>query len=669
MRHGWLELKSVSDRFKGSPVSGDPESFLRHKFRKASLDDLWEAIAAQPYPISFRTLAPRSLEEIAPDEANRVRAGAEKAMAYTVDLLGSGDVTLEEPIDWSADFKNAAGWPLSFFRDINVSDQGRESDIKVPWELSRLQWLTPVAQAYLLEGDEKYAAFVKTILESWIEGNPYARGPNWAVTMEPAMRVFTWTWLFHVFSQSEAWKDAGFQTSFLGSLYEHGAFCAKYLENFGTNGNHLTADTGALVFIAEFFPQCEETCRWGETGWRMMISEIFKQVHEDGADFEGSASYHRMVAELFLWPAIYRKMKGKGVPEIYVERLRKMAAFTAAYMAPDGLAPLWGDSDDGRPFIFGGQSPSQHGYLPALIGLALDGAAEMQPPAKSAGEILWSLGEEAWAKAEAASAVPPVSAAFPDAGVYVMTSGTSHVVVDCGPVGYGGRGGHGHNDCLSFEARLKGVPVITDSGTYVYTQDIEARNDFRSTAYHSTPQIDGEEINRFTGPEDLFSLLNDGVPEVRTWRTEATADVLIGSHSGYERLSPGLRPVRAIILDKLSSGLIVRDAFEGTGEHDLTIRYHLSIGAALERRKPGLWQLVVGDEEFVLFASPHTEWTAEIRSGWTSEKYGQRVERPVLCFARSGPLAELRVAILPATDLPDDVEGWVNETFSAHAGD
>ena len=32
-----------------------------------------------------------------------------------------------------------------------------------------------------------------------------------------------------------------------------------------------------------------------------------------------------------------------------------------------------------------------------------------------------------------------------------------HVLIDAGPVGMAGRGGHGHNDCLAFDAMLDGV--------------------------------------------------------------------------------------------------------------------------------------------------------------------------------------------------------------------
>ncbi len=36
-----------------------------------------------------------------------------------------------------------------------------------------------------------------------------------------------------------------------------------------------------------------------------------------------------------------------------------------------------------------------------------------------------------------------------------MRNNVDHVFIDCGPLGLAGRGGHGHNDCLAFEAVLQ----------------------------------------------------------------------------------------------------------------------------------------------------------------------------------------------------------------------
>jgi hypothetical protein len=64
---------------------------------------------------------------------------------------------------------------------------------------------------------------------------------------------------------------------------------------------------------------------------------------------------------------------------------------------------------------------------------------------------------------------PPIvrRARFDAGGFFVMRgSARTHVFIDCGEVGMRGRGGHGHNDVLSFELMLDGLNVITDSGAY-----------------------------------------------------------------------------------------------------------------------------------------------------------------------------------------------------------
>src|SRR6185369_12436594 len=109
-----------------------------------------------------------------------------------------------------------------------------------------------------------------------------------------------------------------------------------------------------------------------------------------------------------------------------------------------------------------------------------------------------------------------------------------------------GRGGHGHNDCLSFEAVLNGVQLVVDPGSYVYTASYEWRNRFRSTRFHNTPVIDEQEQSRFLGAQYLWSLRADAKPTVLEWRTTSRLDVLRASHSGYTRLANPVTVMRTI---------------------------------------------------------------------------------------------------------------------------
>src|SRR5262249_25309078 len=223
--------------------------------------------------------------------------------------------------------------------------------------------------------------------------------------------------------------------------------------------------------------------------------------------------------------------------------------------------PLWGDGDDARALPLGGQPINDHRYLFGLVG------ASWKVPELCAGfsgprdEVFWMLGPAGCTDLPIAARaeIQPSSQAFPEGGFFVLRTERDHVFLDCGPVGLAGRGGHGHNDCLSFEAVLDDTHLISDCGAYVYTASYTERNSFRSTAYHNTPQVKGEEINRFVRPDYLWVLHDEARPEVYRWKCGADLDLFEGAHTGYHRLGNSITPVRALALDHRCHGLAVVD--------------------------------------------------------------------------------------------------------------
>jgi len=260
-------------------------------------------------------------------------------------------------------------------------------------------------------------------------------------------------------------------------------------------------------------------------------------------------------------------------------------------------------------------------------------------------EVAWLLG------LDAAADLPPdraelASCAFPDGGFYVMRGSRDHVFADCGPVGFAGRGGHGHNDCLSFEAWLDGTLVVTDCGAYVYTADYQARNRFRSTIAHNTPIVDGEEQNRFVRPDYLWLLRDDAKASVRLWRT-GPIDVLRGSQSGYERLRAAVTPTRTIALDHERHLLVVRDEFAGSGEHDIAVPFHLALGASIESQAADRIGIRVDDHRFALTWSDPADWSVEERPALVSPSYGVARPSHALLFTRTGDLRPLLTTLAP----------------------
>jgi len=599
---------------------------------------LWDRLATQPWPVPASAVDRDRLEAIAPGASNAIMMRAEQACRHEVDLLGSGPTALGDEIAWDVDFKTGDRWRPGYFRDIRIVDPDRPSDVKMPWELSRLQWLLPVGQAYLLTGAERYAQAARMVLEQWIAANPVGRTVNWAIAMEPAMRVFSWTWLFRVFARSPSWAEESFRARFLCSLYQHGNFISRYIERADLNGNHFTADCAALVVAGAFFGG-REGRRWLESAMSELEREIGVQILEDGVDIEASTAYHRLVSELFLVAALHAESRGLTVSDRYKRRLVAAARFTAAYSRPDGTAPLWGDADDARVLPFGTGPINDHRHLiksvaayvgDAALGSMTDGGRE---------EAFWLFGP-AYADSTEESQRAMESAAFPLGGAYVLRGGSGHVFVDCGDVGFGGRGGHGHNDALSFEAVLAGISVVEEAGCFVYTASFAERNYFRSTHAHNTPQVDDEEINRFIDPGLLWYLRDDAHPVDAGIRYDGDCVIFEGGHSGYSRLPCPVVPRRRIALRRDGTQLSIADSFAGEGEHHVRIPLQLARG----------WQVadVLGSRAVCVHCSGarmsiewcgSPDWKLGVTPGRVAPSYGVVIAAPRMEWRTAGMAA------------------------------
>ena len=118
-----------------------------------------------------------------------------------------------------------------------------------------------------------------------------------------------------------------------------------------------------------------------------------------------------------------------------------------------------------------------------------------------------------------------------------MRHNNDYMLISCGPNGQNGLGSHAHNDKLSFELCIGGEEVIVDPGTYVYTPYPEWRNLFRSTAYHNTVMVDGQEQNPIE-EDALFRLPDLTRCRCLVWETGPEKDIFVGEHYGYLRIDP-----------------------------------------------------------------------------------------------------------------------------------
>jgi hypothetical protein len=541
-------------------------------------------------------------------------------------------------LPWHTDFKTGVTWPLRYCHDIDYNDLDNPSDVKVPWELSRMQHLLRLGQAYWLTGDERYAVEFRTEAVDWCERNPLGYGVNWSCTMDVALRAISWVWAFHFFANSPSLEDARFRALVLRTIFIHGEFILRNVEYADVRGNHYLVDGVGLLFVASLFRKSRDGERWWQAGRDIVFSELPLQVEEDGVDFEQSTAYHRLVTEAFLTSCLLLAAQGEAIPAPHRERVRRMCEVIAAITKPNGQAPLLGDADDGRIQKAGLQQVGDHRYLVSAAAVAFEDGRLKRAAGQLADESFWLLGEHAVGRFnDLAVSDRPLPVAFPSAGWYVLSGPAAHVFIDAAEVGMHGRGGHGHNDILSFELFLEGMNVVTDCGAYLYTASREWRNRFRSTAFHNTVQVDDEELNRFVGDDDLWRLHNDAQPIDVRFFADGASDVFEGGHTGYDRLTPPVRHTRRIALDRRTRSVRIEDRLVGAGTRRLTWRAHLD---------PSVRARVDGDA--VEITGTSVVWCRSVQrprgaalrleEGWVSPSYGVKVPCQVIVIAVTGPM-------------------------------
>lgn len=300
------------------------------------------------------------------------------------DSIASLIVSDYQPIDWQIDFKSGFRWSeKTWFQDIQYGHY-LGVDVKVPWELARMQHLPVFAWAYSCrQEEEKYLdEFCNQILD-FIAYNPPGFGVNWRCTMDVGIRVANWLVAYDMFKSFGAVFTENFEKTLGSSVYDHALHCYKNLEYYpDLCSNHYLSDIAGLLFAAIHIEPTQETDRWMAFCLQELVEQMKYQFHGDGSNFEASTSYHRLSTEIMLYCAIYclalpkerlLRLKNytpekhhvnpalKKLPEQeydldndsifpcwFWEKLAKACEFTRHITKSSGEIAQFGDNDSGR---------------------------------------------------------------------------------------------------------------------------------------------------------------------------------------------------------------------------------------------------------------------------------------------------------------------------------
>lgn len=460
----------------------------------------------------------------------------EKICSHIFNLLGSGDKYLGVSLPWNKDFKTDFVWKNRFYKNIRIIDLNNNSDVKIPWELSRFQHFFTLGKAYLLTKHEKYSLEFKDEIEDWIKNNPVEMSVNWACTMDVAIRAVNWMIGYFFFKNSKSISKE-FWVKYNKSLYLHGRHIIKNLENQGEHtGNHYLSNVVGLVWLGIYFGEFVVKDKNEENNPELWIGyavkelekQMFIQVNEDGTNYEASTSYHRLVTELFLLTTVLCNKNTINFSCEYMSRLEKMCEFIMDITKPNNLSPLIGDSDDGRLTIVSNYSSwmkRDFSHILAIAGEYFNREDFRYYGRHYKEDALWIVGSY---KENINVPKKLKSKAYKDGGYYILRNDRIYCLIRCGELSFRGQGCHSHNDQLSFELNVDGEDFIVDPGLYVYTADYKMRNLFRSTEMHNTLYVMGYEQNNYE-KYDLFNMEEQTFAEC----VEFDENIFVGRHFGY----------------------------------------------------------------------------------------------------------------------------------------
>ncbi len=438
-----LSKKVFAQKYKTKALqqkAGSGWHDLKHNYSLNSFENFFGQLTANNMVDTIWT-SPTFQTYLPKDYTNKksIQKYAQQTINNTYDVLGSGPTSHADIIPWHQDIKcknNNFFEQLrnTFYQDIvipapnNVRHDEYHPDIKVPWELSRMQHLIWLG----LQRDEQCVqTFIKQV-DSWIEHNPFLLGVNWVCPMDVAIRAVNLIWCFHFF-KNEQEISADFWQKLICSLHDHALYLEHNWETSDKPNNHYLADLVGYLYLCHFFKpiqQFQKKLTWIQ---KKVIHEFNKQILPDGTCWEGTTAYHQLDTEMVLHACLL---------DNYVhDNLWPITEHMIGFLEDCGKVHI-GDDDSGKLVAGITAKPSNNiTKTYAHFGLSI---------IKKAG---WEI-----------------SFRHPTFNQKQPT-------------------GHFHHDELAVTLSINGQPILVDPGSYLYTANPTWRNDFRLAHNHNTLHV------------------------------------------------------------------------------------------------------------------------------------------------------------------------------------
>lgn len=552
-------------------------------------------------------------------------------------------IDLGETIDWR----------------VNASEHTTK-DPEWMWSLARQIFWPPLARAYGMTGDEKYAkefvSQLKGFITSWpVEEYIHKIGDfgeltemtypaNAWRTIEAAIRVYAvWLPLMVFFRRSPSF-DREAWILFLNALGDHGDFLMAHYSCHSKCSNWDTMESTALFQLGVMLPEFRDGEAWKKTGYRRVMNDVRYQFDHEGIHLERTPIYHLTAAGAFL--QVYRLAEKNGipVPPYMAVILERAAGFIAKLVKPDFTTPMVGDAD--RNSLLGLRSDTS---LYEGMNNTTDPGDENEMRAYF--RVMAELtGREDFKffSTGGREGLPPkeLCYALPDAGYFIFRSGwkpdDSFFMVTGTNLERGENSVHSHYDVGHLELQVEGEDVLIDTGRYLYNSvsQFDWRIYFSSTKAHNTVLVDDHTMGEHP----------DVIPSARgvrifchNFEPGGEYDYVRISHNGYAYMEDPVFHMRQVIWLK-PDVWVVEDYLTGMGEHDYRLFYNFAPGVlepapdranAYRYHRGSLDMEIIPLENEGLTSQTYCG-SKEPIGGWVSYGYATKEPAPQLIYKKHG---------------------------------
>ena len=546
----------------------------------------------QTYPLPNLTVSPATV------------AIADNVVNHTFQRAPYEPANYGPEIDWEWDPRNDIEWVATVFR---------------------FYWAPPLGHAFAATRDERYVQAFVELASDWISKYPLERhdkthpvygwkGFAW-LDIQTGRRATSLCTTFKLLIHGTSFTPE-FLGVLLASLYDH----EVKTEHLPMNKIHNKAvfEQRGFINIVTLIPEFRDAQRWLELARERTEALFLAQVTTDGVQREWSYGYHNGVLRDAIEIMQQLAAAGLDVSDAYRERIRRMYDYIFAVAAPDLGAPMFGDGS--RPPV---ESEDRSTW-------------QLYDTLTEATELLGDPKYAARATLDREKLPAQTSAAFPEAGMYVLRDGWGpdaiHLDLHCSPLAISG---HDQPDNGTFELYAYGRWLMPDSGFYVYGHDPEARAWHRQTRVHQTLTLDGA----------------DSVVDGRRllWHSDETFDAVAVENPSYENLMH-----RRTIWFVDRKFFVLLDEAIGTAPGTLDLHFQFAPGAIAVDPHAKRAHTQFQDANVLVQASDNVQITEE--PGWFAWKYGFRTERQAvrLQHAQQAPTAFLTLVVpYRGTDAPN----------------